>query len=202
MPGFLFFWLTWSSWIYVTFILSRTNSYRFRIAFWLLVIICTSVYEITIYEFTFTTALLIIFIISLTAFIHNSYINLLYVMIRILIISMASSTSLFVSFYDPVWFFIDQPFMNSIIIAFLGIVLFNNFKERIFGTTIGMCLSEGISFITLKKLNINYTMGSLTVLDSCALTCFMLSIWSGVEFLQSHYSQRQVQPKKGGTVQK
>lgn len=202
MSGFLFFWLTWAGWIFVTFLLNRTNPYRFRIAFWLLVIIITSVYQITIFEMNFSIASIILFVLSLTAFIHFSLLELLYVTIRILILAIASSTSLFVSLYDPVWFIIEQPYMNSITIAFLSIVLFNKYRERIFGTTIGMCLSDGISYITLNKLYIEYTIGSLTVLDSCALTCFIISIWSGMEFLQSYYSQKQGQPKKGETVQK
>ena len=150
----------------------------------------------------FSIASIILFVLSLTSFIHFSLLELLYVTIRILILAIASSTSLFVSLYDPVWFIIEQPYMNSITIAFLSIVLFNKYRERIFGTTIGMCLSDGISYLTLNKLYIEYTLGSLTVLDSCALTCFIISIWSGMEFLQSYYSQKQGQPKKGETVQK
>jgi len=56
MSGFLFYWLTWAGWIFVTFLLNRTNPYRFRIAFWLLVIIITSVYQITIFEMNFSIA--------------------------------------------------------------------------------------------------------------------------------------------------
>jgi hypothetical protein len=175
MEGFLFFWIAWSGWIYTTFLLNKSNPYRFPLAFSLLVTICSSVIHLSFFDFDF---------------------SFVYVYIRILICSMATSTTLFVSLYDPIWYFIEHKFVVSIILCLLSIVLFDTFIERLSAVLIAIIHSDIINAIVMKKLDFEYIIGSLSVLDSLAITLLSISVWSGIEYLQYMFQQKNYSREK------
>ncbi|PAC37879.1 YphA family membrane protein [Caldifermentibacillus hisashii] len=132
MTGFVFFGLAWAGWIYSTFIMEKTNPYRFPIAAYLLVTIILSVFKIRFLGLDISLATLFLLFISFLTFIKLPFWKLLYCTIGIFIVSSATAVFYLISLYDPVWIFIDQQILLSFLGACLAVLLFKEYKARIF----------------------------------------------------------------------
>lgn len=196
MTGFVFFGLAWAGWIYSTFIMEKTNPYRFPIAACLLVAIILSVFKIRFLGLDISLATLFLLFISFLTFIKLPFWKLLYCTIGIFIVSSATAVFYLMSLYDPVWIFIDQQILLSFLGACLAVLLFKEYKARIFSTIIGLIQGDILYAIILKKFSIDFPIGSFAFLDGLALTCVFITIWSGFEYLQTTFEHKNFQQKK------
>jgi len=196
MTGFVFFGLAWVGWIYSTFILEKTSPYRFPIAASLLVTIILSVFKIRFFELDISLAALFLFSISLFKFTKLPFWNLLYCTIGVFIVSIATAVFNLMSLYDPVWIFIDQQILLSFLVTCLTVLLFKEYKVRIFSTIIGLIQGDFLYAVILKKFSINFLIGRFAFLDGLALTCVFITIWSGFEYLQTTFEHKEFQQKK------
>ncbi|MED4853598.1 hypothetical protein P9386_17480 [Caldifermentibacillus hisashii] len=196
MTGFVFFGLAWAGWIYSTFIMEKTNPYRFPIAAYLLVTIILSVFKIRFLGLDISLATLFLLFISFLTFIKLPFWKLLYCTIGIFIVSSATAVFYLMSLYDPVWIFIDQQILLSFLGACLAVLLFKEYKARIFSAIIGLIQGDILYAIILKNFSIDFPIGSFTFLDGLALTCVSITIWSGFEYLQTTFEHKNFQQKK------
>lgn len=196
MTGFVFFGLAWAGWIYSTFIMEKTNPYRFPIAAYLLVTIILSVFKIRFLGLDISLATLFLLFISFLTFIKLPFWKLLYCTIGIFIVSSATAVFYLISLYDPVWIFIDQQILLSFFGACLAVLLFKEYKARIFSTIIGLIQGDILYAIILKKFSIDFPIGSFAFLDGLTLTCVFITIWSGFEYLQTTFEHKNFQQKK------
>jgi len=196
MTGFVFFGLAWAGWIYSTFIMEKTNPYRFPIAAYLLVTIILSVFKIRFLGLDISLAALFLLFISFLTFIKLPFWKLLYCTIGIFIVSSATAVFYLISLYDPVWIFIDQQILLSFLGACLAVLLFKEYKARIFSTIIGLIQGDILYAIILKKFSIDFPIGSFAFLDGLTLTCVFITIWSGFEYLQTTFEHKNFQQKK------
>ncbi|KIO65585.1 hypothetical protein B4065_0510 [Caldibacillus thermoamylovorans] len=196
MTGFVFFGLAWAGWIYSTFIMEKTNPYRFPIAAYLLVTIILSVFKIRFLGLDISLATLFLLFISFLTFIKLPFWKLLYCTIGIFIVSSATAVFYLISLYDPVWIFIDQQILLSFLGACLAVLLFKEYKARIFSTIIGLIQGDILYAIILKKFSIDFPIGSFAFLDGLTLTCAFITIWSGFEYLQTTFEHKNFQQKK------
>ncbi|WP_368985231.1 hypothetical protein NST54_11125 [Caldifermentibacillus hisashii] len=196
MTGFVFFGFAWAGWIYSTFIMEKTNPYRFPIAAYLLVTIILSVFKIRFLGLDISLATLFLLFISFLTFIKLPFWKLLYCTIGIFIVSSATAVFYLISLYDPVWIFIDQQILLSFLGACLAVLLFKEYKARIFSTIIGLIQGDILYAIILKKFSIDFPIGSFAFLDGLTLTCVFITIWSGFEYLQTTFEHKNFQQKK------
>ncbi|MCB7071704.1 hypothetical protein LIZ76_17510 [Caldibacillus sp. 210928-DFI.2.22] len=196
MTGFVFFGLAWAGWIYSTFIMEKTNPYRFPIAACLLVAIILSVFKIRFLGLDISLATLFLLFISFLTFIKLPFWKLLYCTIGIFIVSSATAVFYLISLYDPVWIFIDQQILLGFLGACLAVLLFKEYKARIFSTIIGLIQGDILYAIILKKFSIDFPIGSFAFLDGLTLTCVFITIWSGFEYLQTTFEHKNFQQKK------
>ncbi|WP_368996411.1 hypothetical protein [Caldifermentibacillus hisashii] len=196
MTGFVFFGLAWAGWIYSTFIMEKTNPYRFPIAAYLLVTIILSVFKIRFLGLDISLATLFLLFISFLTFIKLPFWKLLYCTIGIFIVSSATAVFYLISLYDPVWIFIVQQILLSFLGACLAVLLFKEYKARIFSTIIGLIQGDILYAIILKKFSIDFPIGSFAFLDGLTLTCVFITIWSGFEYLQTTFEHKNFQQKK------
>ncbi|WP_270577419.1 hypothetical protein [Caldibacillus thermoamylovorans] len=196
MTGFVFFGLAWAGWIYSTFIMEKTNPYRFPIAAYLLVAIILSVFKIRFLGLDISLATLFLLFISFLTFIKLPFWKLLYCTIGIFIVSSATAVFYLISLYDPVWIFIDQQILLGFLGACLAVLLFKEYKARIFSTIIGLIQGDILYAIILKKFSIDFPIGSFAFLDGLTLTCVFITIWSGFEYLQTTFEHKNFQQKK------
>lgn len=196
MDGFIFFWFAWAMWILVTFILNKTNPYRTFLAFSILFTISTANIYLQFFSYDISLAVLFLFIICAIPYHQYSLVKFFYIYIRILTLAIAQSAVLFVSLYDPVWFFISEQFVMSFLVMILVIVLFDQYKERLRAVIISLFLTDIINAIVLKKFDIQYQIGSLYMLDTLAISVFFVSTWGLLEFLQTSFQQKNYQQEK------
>jgi hypothetical protein len=196
MAGFVFFGFAWAGWIYSTFIMEKTNPYRFPIAASLLVTIIMSVFKIRFLGFDISVAALFLLSISFVTFIKLPFWKLLYCTIGVFIVSSATAVFYLMSLYDPVWIFIDQQILLGFLVTCLAVLLFKEYRTRIFSAIIGLIQGEILYAIVLKKFSIDFSIGSFIFLDGLALTCFFITIWSGFEYLQMIFQHKNFQQKK------
>ncbi|CEE01886.1 putative membrane protein [Caldibacillus thermoamylovorans] len=196
MTGFVFFGLAWAGWIYSTFIMEKTNPYRFPIAACLLVAIILSVFKIRFLGLDISLATLFLLFISFFTFIKLPFWKLLYCTIGIFIVSSATAVFYLMSLYDPVWIFIDQQILLSFLGACLAVLLFKEYKARVFSAIIGLIQGDILYAIILKNFSIDFPIGSFAFLDGLALTCVFITIWSGFEYLQTTFEHKNFQQKK------
>lgn len=196
MEGSLFFWLSWCIWIYVTFIMDKRNKIRFPLAFFLLTTICLIGIEVEFFGLQIAIAAIYLLLLSYLAFLKESFWNLIYKMISIFILSAAVAFFFLFSLYDPVWIFINQEILFGLFITLLSILLFTNFKTRLFAVIIGLIQGEILYGITLNHLSIHYQIGSLQFMDYLAFTCLLIAIWSGIEYLHILFQHKTYQQEK------
>lgn len=196
MEGSLFFWLSWFVWIYVTFILDKGNKVRFPLAFSLLTTICLIGIEIELFGLQIAIPAVYLLVLSYIIFLGQSFWNLINIMIRIFILSAAVAFFFLFSLYDPVWIFINQEILLGLFITLLTILLFTEFKTRLFAVIIGLIQGEILYGLTLMNLSIHYQVGSLRLMDYLACTCLLISIWSGIEYSHNLFEQKNYQQEK------
>lgn len=196
MAGILFLELTWGCWIYSTFIMEKTNPFRFPLSAGLLITIILSVYKIHFLGLEIYLSALFLLIVAYTLFMNIKMWNLLYAAIGNIILTSMVASFLLLSLYDPVWLFIEQRKLLSILVTFLSIFLFNNYRSRIASAIIGLIQGEFLYALILKKFSIHYLVASLSFMDILALTCMFISIWSIFENLQSVFEYKKFHEKK------
>jgi hypothetical protein len=82
------------------------------------------------------------------------------------------------------------------LVTCLAVLLFKEYRTRIFSAIIGLIQGEILYAIVLKKFSIDFSIGSFIFLDGLALTCFFITIWSGFEYLQMIFQHKNFQQKK------
>ncbi|MEK6454582.1 YphA family membrane protein [Caldifermentibacillus hisashii] len=196
MAGFVFFGFAWAGWIYSTFIMEKTNPYRFPIAAYLLVTIILSVFKIRFLGLDISLATLFLLFISFLTFIKLPFWKLLYCTIGVFIVSSATAVFYLMSLDDLVWIFIDQQILLSFLGTCLAVLLFKEYKARIFSSIIGLIQGDILYAIILKKFPIDFPIGGFALLDGLALTCVFITTWSGFEYLQATFEHKNFQQKK------
>lgn len=189
MAGFLFYWLTWSAWIYATFLLNKQNRYRFPVAMSLLILIILSPYSVPVVSYQLSVASCFLMVAGCAYFWNRRFSYLLYTGIRILIVTLATASFHMMSLFDPVWLFFDRHWMQGILFTGLSLILFTGFAERIFSTVIGFIQADFLYATLLRSWGIRYPVGSMEFFDSLALTLCFISLWSGLEFLQQSFQR-------------
>ncbi|WAA13773.1 hypothetical protein [Fervidibacillus halotolerans] len=191
MEGFIFFWFTWSTWIFSTFILNKKNPYRFPLALISLITMILSAYSVQFFQYRISYASLFLWMISFAAFTNLSFSSLLNKSFRILIMTIAVATFHILSLIDPVWLIFEKTWMQAGSFAFLAILLFSHLKDRIFAVINSFFQGEFIYAALLQRRSIDYPIGSLSFFDSLVLGLLFTSIWSGVEYLRHSFQHHE-----------
>jgi len=197
MDGFMFFWFSWATWIYSTFILSTKNQYRFITAFSILLVIILSIHTISIYHYEISLAAIYILLISFIYFRKLEFLQLLYVLIRVMILCISGATFYIMSIYDPVWLIFDVHWIQAILFTFLSVLLFERFLDRMVSLLMSLIYADMIFSFVLNGMGINHTIGALQFMDGLCVTILTLTIWYTVELIQNTYmKQQQVEREK------
>lgn len=115
------------------------------------------------------------FLILLTAlpfilFIHRPY----YMMISSFIISISYAAILLWERISPIWFILAYPFLISLFISCIIIILVKPVYKRIIALTIGMTIGEIIDGLVLHTYHLQKQIGSLYFLQNLFLSLLIL----------------------------
>lgn len=187
MAGSMFYWIFWSLWVYLTFILKRQNSSRLKLSAGVLAVIILSPYYIHFAGFALNSSALFLLFLAYVTLYHEKTSRLLYFFICSFIVMIAYVTFHLFEIYDPVWLIFNKEWMLGIVIGFLTILLQKNGHDRLFILIIGFMQGELLYACILRRYHFSYPVGSLGSLDAFSLTLLIIIGWSFFEYAVSFF---------------
>ena len=181
LDGALFYLVFWSLWVYVTFILSRQNPYRFQLAAMILTIIIFSNYSFSIGNFEIYSSGVLMLLFCYFFISQQKRISMIYQLICSLIISVAYVSFHLFEIFDPVWIIFNKDWMLGVCLGFLAITLQKSLKERLLIVVSGTMQGELLYAYTVSKFQFPSPIGALAYLDVCSLVIVLLMAWSFLE---------------------
>ncbi|MFZ7945071.1 MULTISPECIES: YphA family membrane protein [Bacillaceae] len=187
----MFYWICWSIWVYLTFLVNKKNPYRLNLSATILVVIFLSNYQFSIGIFTIQASGLFLLIISYLFFSQEKRGAIIYYFICSFIVSIAYVTFHLFEIFDPIWIIFKKEWMMGIVFGYLAILLQKTLKGRLQIIICGTIQGEFLYAYILNKFPFPYTIGSFGYLDVCSLIAALLAGWSLLEnagtIVQNHY---------------
>ncbi|MEH7251621.1 hypothetical protein V7111_05795 [Neobacillus niacini] len=191
MEGSLFYWILWSFWVYITFVMDKSNQHRTAVAACILVVIILSNTHFMVEGFEYYASGLFLLILSYIILSKKKLGSLLYALICSFILTISYVTFNLFVIYDPIWVIFEKEWMMGICFSCLAIFLQTSLKERILIFVSGTMQGEILYAYYLRKFEISYPIGTVAYLDVSALTILLLVSWSILEnagpFFQNHF---------------
>jgi hypothetical protein len=187
MNGLIYLWLMWAGWIASTFLLSKKNPWRFKIAAASLILIISFPYGISIVNIQAGVSAVVVFIISLLFAKDFSLAEKLYLFISSFIIAASYSSFILLSLYDPVILVVDEKTMVTVILLVLSFLLYsdkNAVKKRLLAIIFGMILGQFMSGTVFIQTGLPYEIGGHLFLDVLTITVVLGGV---LHLLQSIY---------------
>lgn len=199
MEGIIFFWLFWIYWIMATFFMKK-NSKRLKISIYLLLTIILSVHSITLFHINISLSSL--FILFSTYFLVGKQTNRRgsYLFITAFIIMLAYTTFHFFELYDPVWLIFNRNLMLAIILAYLAILLQNDFNLRVLTILSGSVHGEFLYALIFRKFAFTQSVGTFVFLDVLSIAIAILLGINGFKkisvFFENHIKHLEREKQK------
>ncbi|SDM45951.1 hypothetical protein [Bacillus sp. OK048] len=191
MEGSLFYWILWSFWVYITFVMDKSNRHRSALAACILVVIILSNTHFMVAGFEYYAGGLFLLILSYIILSKKKLGSLLYAFICSFILTISYVTFNLFVIYDPIWVIFEKEWMMGICFSCLAIFLQTSLKERMLIFVSGTMQGEILYAYYLRKFELSYPIGTVAYLDVSALTILLLVSWSILEnagpFFQNHF---------------
>ncbi|MGJ7909358.1 YphA family membrane protein [Neobacillus sp. LXY-1] len=191
MEGTLFYLIFWMLWVYVTFILSKQNPYRFKLAAIVLVIIIFSDRYLTIGNDKIYLGGLFLLLFTYLFLSFEKKGAMLYLFICSLIVSIAYITFLLFEIFDPIWLIFKREWMMGAVIGYLALLLHKDLKGRLLMIACGTMQGEFLYAYFISNYQFPYSIGDLSYLDVFSLISGILVGWkmleSTITTLQHHF---------------
>ncbi|WP_342432141.1 hypothetical protein [Neobacillus sp. FSL H8-0543] len=181
MDGSLFYWILWSLWVYLTFIMNKQHPLRFGMSACILVIIILSDVHFTVGGYQVLASGVFTLVLSYIILGKEKNGVLLYAIICSVIVTISYVTFRLFEIFDPVWIIFPKIWMMSIGLLFLGILLQNTLKRRLLIIICGTMHGEICYAFFLNRFQFSYPIGALPYLDICVLATMLLLVWSFLE---------------------
>ncbi|MDP4083892.1 MAG: hypothetical protein Q8934_04665 [Bacillota bacterium] len=182
MEGLMFYWISWSFWVYLTFILKKDNPYRLKIAAMILIVIILASVHFNISRFDVNFSGLFLLFYSYTSLYGKKIKTVLYFFISSFIISIAYVTFHLFEMFDPIWLIFKKEWMMGICIGYLTVLLQKTLKGRLLVTISGTMQGEILYSFILNKYDFPYQIGSFAYLDTWSLTISLIVGWCCIEY--------------------
>ncbi|MBM7619566.1 hypothetical protein JOC95_001415 [Bacillus tianshenii] len=199
VEGLYFYFLSWVGWIIVTFFFSKSKQ-RLMVSVLLLLIIIGSNTFIPIMEFQISFSFIVLAFTAIILLVIVLKKNLLLHYFSICTVALAYVCFKLFEIYDPVWIIFDRTWMLSIILLYLGLMLFKSKSERFVFLLTGLLMGELLSSFVLHSVFRYSVVGSFEFLDVYALTLSGLSVWVFFETVTVYldgFIQKRVKEKQG-----
>lgn len=191
MEGATFYWVCWLFWVFLTFILSRQNPYRARLAAMVLAVIIFSTAKISIGNTDIILSGVMLLFFSYLFLGQEKGKAISYSLICSLIITIAYVTFQLFEIFDPIWVIFNRDWMMGIVICYLVLLLQKSLKGRLLIAICGTMQGELLYGFILSEFQFPYQIGGYMYLDVCSLITVLLTAWSLLEsagpFLQNHF---------------
>lgn len=181
MDGSVFYLVYWGLWIILSFILSKQNPYRLKLSALILVLIILANSHFPLAGFDIYTGGLFLLFLSYAFSYKEKFKTILYLFICSFIVMIAYVAFHLFEIYDPVWIIFNKDWMMGICITYLAILLQKGLRGRLLMIASGTMQGEILYAYILRKFDFPYSIGTLSYLDTFALTSVLLVGWSCLE---------------------
>lgn len=181
MDGLFFYWILWMAWVIVMFFIPQTVHGRYNLLFHLLAVMSLAAYELEVYRYA--TNLSSIYLLLVCCFyIRNLTVwRALEYIVKSFIISLGYASFQLFALLDPVWLLIQADWLYGVLLNYLALLLFRDWKLRFGALIVGMILGETIYSGLLFVNSIPYKAGSYSWLDSAVLVLLINLTWVALE---------------------
>jgi hypothetical protein len=181
MDGSLFYWILWSLWVYLTFIIDKKHPLRFGLSACILVIIILSEVHFTIGNYQIYASGVFTLVLSYIILSKEKNGPQLYAIICSIIVTIAYVTFRLYEIFDPVWLIFPKIWMMGIGLFVLGILLQNTLKGRLLVIICGTMHGEICYALFLNRFQYTYPIAALPYLDICVLATILFFVWNMLE---------------------
>lgn len=181
MEGSIFYLVIWSLWVYLTFILSKQNPYRFKLAAMILMVIIFANSQILLGGFEIYGGGIVLLLFCYLFISQEKSHVIIYFLICSLIVSIAYASFHLFEIFDPIWMIFNKDWMLGICLGFLAIALQQTLKGRLMVIISGTMQGEWLYAYILSKYQFAYPIGAFPYLDVCCLVVLLLLVWSFLE---------------------
>lgn len=181
MDGSLFYWILWSLWVYLTFIMDKKHPLRFGMSACILVIITLSDVHFTVGNYDVNASGVFILVLSYIILSKEKNGALLYTIICSIIVTISYVTFHLFELFDPVWIIFPKIWMMSIGLLILGILLQNSLKGRLLVIICGTMHGEICYALFLQRFQFSQPIAALPYLDICVVVTLLLLVWGFLE---------------------
>lgn len=182
MDGLFFYWILWMAWVIFMFFVPNTYQHRYAILFHLLAVIFLAAYELKVYRYVMNLSSIYLFIVCSFYIRSLSLFKTIAFILSCFIISLGYASFQIFSLVDPIWVIFKAEWMLGILLNYLVIILFRDWKMRIVALLIGMIIGDSIYAALLRFNYIPYTAGSYVWMDMAVLILLLNFIWVSLEF--------------------
>jgi len=198
MEGLFFYWITWMTWVYSTFIMKK-DSKRLLLSLFFLVIIIISPYSFFVGPIHVNFTVILVLFVSYMFIIKKTIGQLVYLLLCTLTITIAYVSFHLFELFDPIWLFVDRMWMLTFALVYLTLLLIKDSSTRVACILIGCSQGEMLYGIVLSKFRFNYEIGGFAFLDVVALSTIIVFLWMKLEdmvhyfdvFFQKHTKEKQ-----------
>ncbi|HJV16688.1 MAG TPA: hypothetical protein VJ546_04770 [Bacillales bacterium] len=200
MEGEIFYWISWSIWVYLTFIFRKEDPNRLKLSASILLVIILANFQFLIWGFEINSSgiFLILFCYVAKACVKTKKMSYFY--LCSFIISIAYVTFLLFEIFDPVWLILKKEWMMGICLSYLSLLLQKTLKERLLMMISGTIHGEILYAFILSNYGFSNPISSLAYLDAISLTTIMLIGWSCIEnasaFFDHHFKITEKEKQK------
>ncbi|MCM2531819.1 hypothetical protein NDK43_04695 [Neobacillus pocheonensis] len=192
MEGAMFYLISWSFWVYLTFIFKKQNPYRLKLTAAVLMVIILSNLHFTVGSDEVFDSGLFLLLMSYLFISKEKRGAMTYFFICSFIVSIAYVTFHLFEIFDPIWVIFKKEWMMGICFGYLAILLQKTLKGRLLIIVSGTMQGEFLYAFILSKYQFPYSIGDFAYLDVCSLTSALLVGWFCIEnagsFFQTHFN--------------
>lgn len=187
MAGHLFFLFMWCIWIYITFIMNKSNNIRWKVAAFILIIIIFVPVKMDVGPLTLTGPALLMLLSSYYMAAKFTFRKQVYLLFSIIALMLGYTGFLLMELYDPIWVIIDRRILLSFILFVFGYFVYpRSIHLRLLLIFLGVLQGEIIFAIILSKWQISYIIGALESFDFLAIVTLSNIVQHFFASFQSH----------------
>ncbi|WLR43750.1 hypothetical protein LC087_06365 [Bacillus carboniphilus] len=199
MENWFSYFVLWSSWIIVTFLLDKTKA-RFFLGLFILSLILILPYSFQMRVVHIGFLWLCMSAIGLFLFVRFGR-SQLYLNVFMTFILLCCYTSIrLLQLYDPVWFiYMNQHWTTSVLYSVLCIYLVSSYRERMVLFINGLVYGELLYWIVLSVYFRPIYIGDTTFIYISAISLLIISCWSFLDWCLkgvAHAVQKNIREKK------
>lgn len=187
MDGIFFYWISWIVWVSIMFFIPKTVPFRFDVLFHLLAIMVLFGYTLEFFSFTVHLSGIYLMLILCVYVRKQPLLKILELITGSFIVTLAYASFQLFSILDPIWLFLKAPYLLCIFLNYLALILFKNWKQRLFVLAVGMILGDLVYSSLLYSHSMPYETLADAWHDHAVIVLGGAALWRVIELIIRYF---------------